>query len=408
MGIGIKRLLEAECQGRDKRVGFRNVTLKLMEAIKTGKLPYRKVSFKEMAIAFLGQQWYDNLRPDQGGNDFVRSMQVQEAGSVDAIGTTAFSNITGQVIYTAVHDGYQNEEFIGEKLVTIRPTKLSGERIPGHQSISDEALEVKEGMPFPATGFGESFQDLPITKKYGMLLRLTKEAIFFDKTGRLLDDALDLGFRLGMRREKEILSVVIGGTNNYNWRNLTPNTYLAGVLTPGLYINSLGSNELVDWKNIDTMKQLFQDIRNPDSGDPILVGGFEIIVPPFKEWTTRNILNATHIEESRVTGASAPFDEQRRRSANPLPPMTMHTSQLFKDMLVSALGITSTQADKYWFMGNFKRAFTYQENWPISVMTAGEEHPQNFSHDIVRQWRASERGSAAVWDPRYVTRSFDT
>jgi len=404
MGIGIKRLVEAECQGRDRATGIRNVERKLKEAIKSGKLDYKRVRLKEMAVAFCGEQWYNSLQPTPNGG--VQSFQ--EAGSHAAIGVTAFSNITGQIVYSAVHKGYEQEGFIGTDLVTTRDTDLSGERIPGHQELSDDVLEVKEGMPFPATGYGESYQDLPETKKYGAIIRVTKELIFFDRTGDVLRPATKLGKRLGTRKEKEILDVIIGAINNYNWRGLTPNSYLTAPLTPGLWVNNLGGNELVDWKNIDTVKQLFQDIRDPDTQEPILLGGMDILVPPAKEWTTRNILNATHIEESKTTGAAAPFDEQRRRSANPLPPMTLHSSQLLQDRLRIGLGITAAQANKYWFVGNFKEAFSYMQNWPISVMQAGLDHPDHFNNDIVAQWRVSERGRAVVWDPRFVIRSFDT
>jgi hypothetical protein len=57
-----------------------------------------------------------------------------------------------------------------------------------------------------------------------------------------------------------------------------------------------------------------------------------------------------------------------------------------------------------WFFGDFKRAFAYMENWPIQV----EEMPANayitWARDVVAGWKASERGVAAVQDPRYTQR----
>jgi hypothetical protein len=44
------------------------------------------------------------------------------------------------------------------------------------------------------------------------------------------------------------------------------------------------------------------------------------------------------------------------------------------------------------------------ENWPITVVQAPVNSEAEFTHDVPFRWKASERGTAAVLDPRFVQR----
>ena len=55
---------------------------------------------------------------------------------------------------------------------------------------------------------------------------------------------------------------------------------------------------------------------------------------------------------------------------------------------------------KWWFIGDFRKAFAYMENWPITVdAVAGRNSEAEFNQDIVVRFKASERGAAAVINP---------
>ena len=45
------------------------------------------------------------------------------------------------------------------------------------------------------------------------------------------------------------------------------------------------------------------------------------------------------------------------------------------------------------------------ENWPITVTQAPPNSEAEFTHDIVARFKASERGAAAVLNPRYVVKN---
>jgi hypothetical protein len=55
---------------------------------------------------------------------------------------------------------------------------------------------------------------------------------------------------------------------------------------------------------------------------------------------------------------------------------------------------------KKWFIGDFRKAFAYMENWPIPL-----DSKTQFRQDIVVRFKASERGAVAVINPCYGVES---
>jgi len=68
-------------------------------------------------------------------------------------------------------------------------------------------------------------------------------------------------------------------------------------------------------------------------------------------------------------------------------------------------GYDADDAKKCWFIGDFRKAFAYMENWPITVTQSPPGSEAEFNQDIVVRFKASERGAAAVINPRYVVMS---
>lgn len=44
------------------------------------------------------------------------------------------------------------------------------------------------------------------------------------------------------------------------------------------------------------------------------------------------------------------------------------------------------------------------ENWPITVAQSAQNSEADFNNDVVVRFKASERGAAAVLNPRYVVK----
>lgn len=359
----------------------------LNEALAAKQLRPEDFSIRELAEATLGTNWVRQLDP-RGG------VHLLEAG--EGVDVTAFSNITGQVIYAKIMEAYGQEAFVLSKLVNTVPTRLDGEKIPGVGRIKDEVAEVAPGMPYPALGFGEDYIETPSTTKRGFIVPVTKEAIFFDRTFLVLQRAAEVGEVLGLNKEKRIIDVVIGRTNNYKWKGTGYNTYYAtGSAVP--WVNQLAGNELTDWTNVDAAEQLLAEILDPNTGEPVLVGANTVLVMPACRHVAQSVLNALEV---RYTDGST---GTQTLALNPLRSYAVYDSRLAYRRVLAA-GTDAAEAKKWWFMGDFRKAFAYMENWPITVTQSPPGSEAEFSQDIVLRFKASERGAAAVLNPRYVVK----
>lgn len=359
----------------------------LSEALETEQLEPEDFSLRDLAEALLpeGREWVRTLDPRQGG-----STPLLESDGVDV---TAFATVASNVVHAKILQAYQQEGFVVSKLVDTVPTRLDGEKIPGATRIADTIDEVAAGMPFPNLGFGEDYVETPSTTKRGFIVPVTKEAIFFDRTNLVLRRAAEVGEVLGLNKEKRLLDLVIGATNNYNSNGVPLDTYQ----TSGPWVNELAGNELVDWTNVDAAEQLFADILDPATGEPVLLRGTQALVMPAYRHAAHRVFNAAEINYAASGSATSTL------ASNPLGDYRVAESRLAYRRVL-ATGEAAADAKKWWFLGDFRRAFAYMENWPITVTQSSLHSEAEFTSDIVLRFKASERGAAAVMNPRYIVK----
>ena len=372
--------------------GPEKTTRHLQEALRTGELKSEDFSIREVAEATLSSEQVRQMDPRHGGACLL------ESG--DGVDVTAFSNITGQIVQSKILDAYSQESFVLSKLVDTIPTRLDGERIPGIGRVSDEVAEVQPGMPYPSLDFAEDYIETPQTTKRGFIVPVTKEAIFFDRTHLILQRAAEVGEVLGLNKEKRLLDLLIGVTNNYKWKGASYNTYSnagTGVAPDGDWLNEM-TEELVDWTDVDAAEQLFADILDPNTGEPVLIQETTVLVMPAYRHAAHRIFNAAEIAYA-VSG-----EPTTTTAANPLGNYNVAESRLAYRRLLAA-GHSAANAKKWWFIGDMRKAFAYMENWPITVTQSPTNSEAEFSQDIVVRFKASERGAAAVINPRYVVKS---
>jgi hypothetical protein len=278
--------------------------------------------------------------------------------------------------------------------VATIPTRLDGEKIPGIARIADKIDEVPPGMPYPHLGFGEDYIETPSTTKRGFIVPVTKEAIFFDRTHLVLSRAAEVGEILGLNKEKRLIDLVIGVTNNYKWKGTTYNTYQ----TSAPWVNAMTGNELVDWTSVDLAEQVLADITDPNTGEPVLVRASTLFVMPAYVQAARRVVSATQVTYTVDGLPTVTFQH------NPALDYQVVESRLAYRRIIAS-GVAASDAKRWWFLGDLRRAFAYMENWPITVTQAPLGSEAEFSSDIVLRFKASERGAAAVLNPRYVVKS---
>ena len=374
-----------ELKRRFELDGAQKTTTHLCEALADKSLKPEDFSIRDLAEALVpdGREWVRSLDPRSGTS-------LMESEAVDS---TAFRHITAQVIQAKILEAYNQDAFVASKLVSTIPTRLDGEKIPGVSRISDLVEEVNPGMPYPSLGFDEDYIETPSTTKRGFIVPVTREAIFFDRTNLILTRASEVGEVLGLNKEKRLLDLIVGVTNNYKHNGVDFDTYQ----TSGPWVNELASNELVDWKNVDSAEQLLADILDPSTGEPVLLQGTTALVMPAYRHAAHRTFNAAEINYAPTSGETTTI------AANPLGNYQVAESRLAYRRVIAS-GVTANDAKKWWFLGDFRKAFAYMENWPITVTQAPLGSEADFTNDIILRFKASERGAAAVINPRYVVK----
>jgi hypothetical protein len=377
-----------ELKRRYELDGAAKTVAHLSEALEKEQLRADDFSLRDLAEALVpcGSEWVRSLDPRSAAG--VRLLENSEGVDV-----TAFLNVASQVVYSKIMESYRQDAFVASRLVDTIPTRLDGEKIPGIARPEDATAAIQPGMPYPNVGFGEDYIETPSTTKYGLIIPVTREAVFFDRTHLVLSRAAEVGEILGLNKEKRILDLVTGVANNYKWRGTTYNTYQA--TTP--WSNVKTGNELVDWTDADAAEQLFAEMIDPTTSEPVLIKATHVLVMPAYRHAAHRVFSAPQI--TYTTGSATDTTV-----ANPFTKYQVYESALAYRRIVAS-SVPASEARKWWFIGDFKRAFAYMENWPITVTQSAANSEADFNNDIVVRFKASERGAAAVMNPRYVVKS---
>lgn len=380
------------------------------ESIAKGDINPRGISLRGLAEGIIGDDWADQLNRFNGPDRVF--MEATEA--VDA---SNFAAITGQILITTVHEKYKLASFIGDQLVSSIPAgqNLSSEIIPWLSDISPSPETVQPGMPYPQTQFSGNYVRIPAIEKVGRICAVTAEMIYSDKTAQALASAESVGNYCGLVREERILNTVLGLTNNYVYGTAagaesTLNTYSTTAQSGMTYgfINKVGSYALSNWASINTLEQLFYQMKDPNTGKPIDIfgPGMQMLVMPFQKYSASRILNPATTTKNGPYATSG--DVEQLESPNPLDNnYGILTSAHARNLLVTS-GISATNADKYVYLGNFKKAFVWREAKPMEVVQAPANNWAEFNQDIAVAIKASWWGSAGVMDPRYVVQGVPT
>jgi len=353
-------------------------------------------SFAELFIECFGWSDFQQCRKRELLANQVFEARLQETPG--AVSTAAFQNISGQIVYSAIMDAFMMEEFQFSRLIPEVQTEFNGEKIAGITGIGDEDQIVDEGQPYPLVGVSEDYIETPVTRKRGKIVPITREAIFFDRTGILLERCSQVGMWLGLNKEKRAIDTVIDENTTagrYKWRGDIIATYGDNSGTHS-WDNLSASNALVDWTDLDVAEQNLNQITDPNTGEPVLVEPTHLIVTKSLEQTASRILQATTVNVVTPGYATSANPQETTRNN----PYLNKYSLLSTRLLASRLG-----TDTSWFLGNPSKAFRYMVNWPMQVKQAPTNNSDEFHRDIVSQWRSDERGAFSTWEPRLMNKS---
>lgn len=359
----------------------------------TKAITLNDISLRELAESFIedGGEAVKSWNPRRGGGGGVTMRLLEESGAVTSGG---FTRIMGQLLVTAVLQAYEMEDNVFSKLIPTESTQLNGQKVPGVSQIGDEASTVAEGQPYPLAGVSEDYIETPLTTKSGLMVNVTKEAIFFDLTGQLQNRCSKVGESLALNKEKRLIDCVIDQNrtaHRYKWKGTTYATYQSS--TP--YINVKTSNALIDWTNIDAAELIFNQLTDPYTGEPITVNPKHLVVTRQNLRAAQRVLTATQVQ-TITPGYATSANPNATNWSNPISGYTIVTSAQLAARMAT---------DSDWLIGDLAAAFKYMENWPITVVEAPANSEAEFTLDVVYRVKASERGAASTWEPRAMVKN---
>lgn len=238
-----------------------------------------------------------------------------------------------------------------------------------------------------------------------MIIPVTKEAIFFDRTAQILNIAAGIGEWLGVRREKEIADTIIdnprgtstgGMGNRLDWRGTQYATYDTGTN----WTNS-HANALANYADIEAAEKLLDDMLDPFTGEPVVIGGRRTMLCVPANWYTATSLSAaTELRDGTNPVTIRP---------NPYRGLDIQKSKYLYRRIINGgnagTAVSAANAAQYWYWGDFSRAFKWMEHWPLTVAQQGAGSGWDFSRDIVTSYKASYYGTARTAQPRAVVRN---
>jgi hypothetical protein len=275
-------------------------------------------------------------------------------------------------------DGYQEFPKDVEKLCRTVPSKLKTSRVVGWSAIGFvQQVNEKEEYPeiIPPDEKMQTIKNL----KYGGLLSLTREDLFFDQTGELVDRARMIGQRGAQKRAALIFGAVCDGSGT-----AANGTALSGA---ALYAsgnsNLIGANPLANAGWEAARKKLLD--QTDEQGEPIWVMGDRPLM----------IVGSTLLATAEKLQKGEHGD---LGTAN----LDVNLAQGQFDIVINPY-LPSTSS---WWYGAPARQIRWEEVWPLETFTrVGQDTEVGFNADLIQQFKLSFYGGAGAADYRYVIES---
>lgn len=369
----------------------------LRESIQAHELRPQDFDLGKLFVECFGYSDFVQCREGKQMANEVFARRLTESDG--AVSTAAFQNISGQIVYSAILEKYQAEEFVFAKLIPeVKALILDGEKMAGINELGDISAVRKEGDPYQLAGVTEDWIFTPPVPDYGRIVAVTWEAVFNDRTGVLLERAGDVGYWIGYGEEVRAIDCVVDENrtdHRYNWRGTVIASYgdNSGSHT---WDNLTASNALVDWTDVNDAEQTFNGLVNPYTGTPIMVEPKHLVVTKQLEQTARRIVSATEIRVATPGYAT---------SGSPTQTVVSNPYQNKYEIKTSRLLASRMATDTDWFLGDVSKYAARMVAEPLNVVQAPSGNKDEFERRIVNQYRANKRYAHVVRQPRAMEKN---
>jgi len=345
-GTALKDLIEAQGNKGTLRV--------IQEGIKDNKIKPEDFSLAEI--------WY----ACEGGKS------VSEAVSSDL-----FPQITGELINAKVIEGYKTVNTIGDRLVTVVPAKHKTETYAGF-TAADMPDEVPEGSEYNDSLIDEKYVTVPHTK-YGRIISITEEMIYFDQTGQIIMRAQRIGEKAAQYRERLIVEGVQDVNSNVFRPDGVATAYYRTTASGNRKVNSVSSNPFGE----AGLREIFKLMHNQidENGDYVLIDPSNaILLTPFDLW-----VEAVQMQKSTL-----------------VPEGTENAVNIWKGAFTPLTSpYITAQSTTTWYLGDFRADFVWSEVWPLQTFTSKPGNEDEFNKDIKSKHKVRFYGQVAALDDKH-------
>lgn len=303
------------------------------------------------------------------------------AGRVyEAIGTESFDNFLQGSIDARVKMKVMEEKKLSDILSFTERGSSREESILNMKGLTGVFDEVEEGKNYPVTEF-KSEEEFVKTAKYGEIIEVTEEMIYFDKTGELNRMVDKLAKKAVRTKDDLILEALVDGAN-------------IGNKSEGVYTTereNLGEAALSEKSLYERIKSFRS--RKDNSGNAVDVAPNVLLVTPELEVTARKLLKETGYTNTE--------------NANVVPDMINGTKLIVSARLSEIISIYDTSLSKNsWFMLREREGIIYYEVWPLEVFSE-QEGEGGFMKDSFR-YKLRFFGGAGVYAKELLDANFVT
>lgn len=364
--------------------------------------PY-EFSIRGLAESLVSREWAEGLMANQNTPG-----RIFEAGSAPAMtpgnipNVSAFLGSVAGLLDAAILQSYDLPEFKIDSLIPTKPSKTRQRVMIGLGRIGDASLRRNPGEPHQFAQFEERKTITSETYSDALACAVTFEAVYYDQTGNVLDQANTVGRELALRKELDGYRLIAGINNPYNYRGVAYNTYG----TSGYWVNDV-ANELHDWTNINVVEAMFSRMKDQETGNRVAIEWDTVLCSPTKFRTAQYIQSATEVK-SRTQSGTVTSTAPKLGDEYTLV-KSVYMDQVLTDAVADGgAGLTQAQADEYWWAlktDKQRSAFVRTENWPVVINRAAPNDFTMLNHKLLLAVFADQRHSFDVQDPRYVIRN---
>jgi len=377
---GLEPLLEAvevyKKLEEETKMSFRNKTGEALKNILESHGEDGAVDIIEQAIAS------KKIRVEDFSLKEIWEACTNGASVHESIASSAFPKITGALINAKLIAAYDGVATIGDQLVQTIPSNMQIETFAGF-SDAETPEEVGEGDEYKDSTLSEKYVTAQ-NVKFGRMISVTEEMIYFDRTGQVMARAMRIGQKAKQYKERLILRAVMDLDTTVYRPAGVPTAFYSSTNGNLITSNAFGESGLLAVRV--AASQMKDDSVHAGDDDFVLINlnNVQVIVPVDLEVQAWELANSLLTPEGAENAAN--FYKGR--------------FQVLTSPYVTAQGNVTT-----WYWGDFKQDFAWVEVWPFQILTQRPGHEDEFKSDIKARVKVRFYGSPAALDVKHCFKS---